>query len=248
MAKIFSQAQMDEIYTYFKDKMNSLECIRTYEILPFAECTFSQIEKIVNAYYSGYLKLEEIQNVWNIGDEIEINTVSVSTMESQPSQIIHYKIIDFEHDTLLDQINDKTKALLTLAPTTKLTNNGIISSDYVNYPLSDRHKWLNNDYYNALPEQFRNLIKTVNKSTNAGTFNAKVFLPSVKEITGNDTDYPFGGVRYDYYKNHDYPSQSWTRNPYNSNCYTYYWVNYGTTLNYSNPNGTYKGIVPHICL
>ena len=192
MAKIFSQAQMDEIYAYFKDKMNSLECIRVINMKPLNECSLNDIKNIVNAYYSGDLSLSDIQEYWSVGDTFSISLSAMPATyaeETHDAQDVQFRIIGMNHDTLTEPINGKTKALLTfqgvdcLLETAILTNTPsfywqdlITNSGVYTY---NRRDWLNETVFNAFPQQIKETIKPVNKYT----FNSseKVFFTAYSE-------------------------------------------------------------------
>jgi len=205
MAKIFSQAQMDEIYAYFKDKMNSLQCIRMVELVPFEECTWEQIYNITKAYYDGLYSLEDITKVWNIGDS---NTFTIPKMSGQPEQPITMEIIDFNHDTLETSIGDKTKGLITLSAKNMLDNtmqfsDNLYSDAKYSASTNDVAIWMNGTLYNNLPTEIKNSIKTTVRSYGSGTNNKNIkqniFLLTPYEI--GESRYGSWGTPYAYYAN-----------------------------------------------
>lgn len=272
MAKIFSQAQMDEIYAYFKDKMNSLECIKAPELKPFDECTWDEVLKCVDAYYNGLYSLEDITNVWSIGNSKNITTsatsksygISAMTAITRP-----YAIIDFNHDNLAKPINGKEKALLTLAVAGGSSANGGTSSilsldtrgvgtigDWSYWDTCYLNQWLNNSFYNALPTNVKNKIKEVNRTYNALSNNksnyiSKIFLPMLKEVFGNQgsvgTQYPYYTTVTNRYRKTANYNQWWFAERHLSGGAQYWnFFENGNLKQYaSNSRG---GITPHFCL
>lgn len=210
MAKIFSQAQMDEIYAYFKDKMNSLQCIRVPSVKPLSECTTSDFNEIVNAYYNGLLQLKDITDVWKVGDSININLNAMSqqyTGESHAQQTQEFVIVDFATYPLVTEINSKKTALLTMQMKGCMTNGGYLGTTTSNpaWNLSTRRSWCNNTCYNAFETNIKSLIKNVIRQASVGTYSTistvqdKVFLPNSYEIGANEPVVT-GTKLYKYYE------------------------------------------------
>lgn len=192
----------------------------------------SQIAAMLNAHYAGEIN---IVNYWSVGDtrietleEIPAGTLS----KDEPYQTITLTIIDFNHDILETPINNKTRAAITVLTSPLKTlnylgsgqslENIIIQSENdirnMMWKKWDRRTWCNTDFYNTLPTQMKNSIKTVIKysqtytliniydtsdtiTNTAGTYivevdtsSDKVFLLSAPEIarsTMSNKEYTF---------------------------------------------------------
>ena len=201
MAKIFSKAQMDEIYAYFKDKMNSLECIRVPALKPLNECTPRDVVNISNAYYQDIFSLDAIKEVWNIGDSfsLDLNAIeaysdTISIPETYAAQTVEMTIIDFNHDSLKTAIGTKDKALLTLQ-----TKNCLNEQSYWDkrepgaqaWSITKRRDWCNTNVYSAIPSNVQEAIKMVSRRNNDKdengyeTVDDNVFILTVHEATGS---------------------------------------------------------------
>lgn len=106
--------------------------------------------------------------------------------EAHRAQTVQLVIGDFDHDDLETPINGHTKAAVTLLQKDCLMDasnaskpvNGINNSEhgYMNSTGTNvggwkdcaRRTWCNNVYYNALPNIWQSMVKTVNKKTSAG--------------------------------------------------------------------------------
>lgn len=144
-----------------------------FSVPAFAEATDSEIANILDAHYNDFI---DISDYWAIGDK---RTVSLSAMsatgvsESHDAQDVEMVIIDFDHDDLTESINGHTKAAITLNQVDGLYNGGYMNSSSTNsgsWNSSKRRTWCNNVYYNALPSNFKSMVKQVNKIT-AQTYN-----------------------------------------------------------------------------
>jgi hypothetical protein len=175
--------------------------------------------------------LEDIQSAWHVGDE---RTVSLSAMSAayglydvHRAQDVKMVILDFEHDDLTTPINEKTKALITIQQKDCLmdaecaagtrdgkdnTCGGPMYPGY--YPTGNdmttaaRFAWLNNEYYNAIPNNFKQFIKMAKHKYNNSDYEdgthiqaSYIFYPSAREIVTLD-GYAFDneGYQYEYYK------------------------------------------------
>lgn len=158
------------------------------ELVTWQDGTDEQIAAMVAAYYNGDLTLEQIQEVWSVGDK---RSISISAMQATGVSEAHhadnydYVIIDFDHDLLVEPINGITKALITCQQdrifyknTTDMTysssypaaadEGGYINSSNVNntgWNTCARRTWCNSVYKPALPQYIQDSLKQVYKST-----------------------------------------------------------------------------------
>lgn len=160
------------------------------KVKPFETVTDEEFAAIINGYYDGTISLEQIQEVWHIGDKKEIFLENISNSgstwtvgEHHPSQQVDIEIIDFIHDDLTTPINGKTKALLTLDLKSCLGYSIHSTAEYGNtydeagyiksyggsngsgWSSCTRRDWCNDGFYNALPGYIKNLVKIVNKKS-----------------------------------------------------------------------------------
>ena len=158
------------------------------ELVTWQDGTDEQIIAMIDAYYNGGLTLDQIKDVWAIGDK---RSISLSAMgatgvsESHHADSYEFVIIDFDHDLLVEPINGITKALITIQQDRMLYKNTTDSSYSSGYPSAEdeggymnstnvnntgwngcaRRTWCNSVYYNALPQYIQDSIKQVYKST-----------------------------------------------------------------------------------
>lgn len=157
-------------------------------IPPFANASLSDLIDISEAYYNGELSLAEIQNVWNVGDSMDITISAMSATgvgESHAEQTVSLKLVDFNHNTLVNSINGKTKAFLTLG--FELAESGYLNASATNsggWANTARRTWCNNVCINAIPEALRTNIKQITRTFESAV-DDNVFIPSAKEYSGN---------------------------------------------------------------
>ena len=184
------------------------------DLVSWTNGTDEEIAAMLDAYYNGILSLEDIQDVWSVGDERVVSLSAMSNTfgekgETHRAQDIIMTIIDFNHDALETPINGITKALITIHQKTYLmdaecaagtrygednTENGFMNNadaDNVSWKGCARRTWCNNTYYNALPSSFKSMVKDTIHSTTVGHGSTslentidKVFLLSEYEIFG----------------------------------------------------------------
>ena len=268
------------------NKTTMVVALVVLKIVTFANGTGAEIAKMIKAHYNNKIN---ITDYWSVGDT---RTVSLSSMvattvgEPHRQQSVEFVIGGFDHDDLTNHINNHTKAAVTLLQKDCLmdtsadygtgdgstnTENGYMSSRQSNeggWSSCGRRGWCNDTYFYALPQTFRELIKTVNKKTSVGnnsstieTVQDKVFLASEIEIFGS-TSYSFAGegTQYQYYKNaiaNRYKMPRWTgnnvsnfyfmRSPCNNNTTGFCVVNGSGVPNTRYANAT-AGIAPCVCL
>ena len=205
-------------------------------LVAWSSGTDAQITAMINGYYEGTLTLQEIQSVWSVGDVRNVNISAIaasggseatawSVGESHRAQTVQAQIIDFDHDTLVNAINEKTKALVTIDLKNVLRDASVSDTDGANnteigYMNADntnvggwnncpRRLWCNNGFYQALPSYMKNLVKQVSKLTSEGNTSSSivtasdyVFLLSEIEYFGTITNSFAGeGSQYKLYQN-----------------------------------------------
>ena len=200
-------------------------------VYPFSTASDTDLAKMLDAYYSGDITIDDIKTKNSVGDT---RSVSLSAMEatgvgeSHRAQTVEFVIGDFEHDDLATAVNGHTKAAITLlqkdclmdaTSESNVNNNGSNDTEkgYMNSSNTNvggwkscaRRTWCNNVYLSALPSAWQSIVKTVNKKVSVGnnsstieTVQDKIFLAAEIEIFGSTT-YSFAGegTQYQYYKN-----------------------------------------------
>ena len=140
--------------------------------------------------------------------------------------------MDFEHDDLSTPVNNKTKALLTVDLKDCLrdasvsdtggqsnTENGYINTSIdtgTGWIWSNRRRWCNDGFFNALPSYMQDLVKPVDKLTDFAstitTTSDKVFLLSEVEMCGAAYGSSSGeGTQYELYEG---GYSNWCKLPY----------------------------------
>ena len=194
------------------------------KIVTWADGTYAEISAMLDAHYAGTIN---ISDYWSSGD---VRTIPLAEMaatgvgEAHSAQNVEVAILGFEHDDLVNPINGKSKAALSLQLKNGLEVVGYMYSAYnsPSYSLWDgspRRTWCNSTFKNALPAELVSLIKTVTKKTwryahssysgyrTQQTTNDDCFLISEFEVFGVQglptTDYGAvgeDGTQYEYYK------------------------------------------------
>ena len=255
------------------------------KIVTFADGTDAEIAKMIQAHYNDKIN---IADYWAVGDTRTVNLIeSKSGNEFHRKQSVEFVIGDFDHDDLTTPINGHTKAAVTLLQKDCLmdeanvsnptangstnTENGSMNSGQTNeggWRSCSRRRWCNGTYFYALPQTFRELIKTVNKKTSVGnllstieTVQDRVFLAAEIEIFGSTTYSCEGeGTQYQYYKNAtanrykrprwggNYVSDVyWERSPYRNNNTSFCVVAADGSANTRSADLTF-GISPCVCI
>lgn len=217
----------DGVYNY--DAGNRLlgEPEEDLKIVTFADGTDAEIEKMIEAHYTGKIN---IGDYWAVGDKrtIHHNAMDATGVsESHRANDYAYVIIGIEHDDLVTAINSKTKAAITiqtermlyLDTTTEYNSSydeshecGCINSSSTNsggWEDCERRTWCNNVYKKCLPTYIQNMMKQVKKLTSAGSRSSTIkisndyaFLLSEIEVFGSTTySYAGEGNQYQYFKN-----------------------------------------------
>ncbi len=200
--------------------------LQDIKLIPFSDLTNEELEKMLNAHYNGEI---DISDYWHVGDTrlIHINaTVGLSDEEYSgkiSEQDMTFVILDFNHDDLVTQSGERTKAAVTLQCKTVLADDGYpdevyywgsshVTTNTDNWNTTPMRTWINNNFIQALPTILQPLIKQVKKknlSTHTGTSTIntqdKAFWLSYPEIFGTSTyTYYKGtnqeGTQYKYFK------------------------------------------------
>ena len=149
----------------------------------FSEASWSDIQAAV---LTGSYKTD-----FNIGDTKDITLTGIGTMTLQ--------IADFDHDYLEGNTN-AAKANITLItkhllPSTKPMNS--TDTNAGGFPSSALYEYLNEDVYNALPDDLKNIVVPIykwygtgNSTTNGEWHECKVWAPLEYELFGTSTYSP----------------------------------------------------------
>jgi hypothetical protein len=175
------------------------------KLVPWSAGTDEEIANMFKAYYNGDISLSDVKSVWSVGDTRNVNISAMPTYgkltDTHAAQTQPFTIIDFNHDTLQNSINGKTRSLITWNMYYTFfdgsTNepgmygpSGYVS-DSAKWETCARRQWCNNTFLNALPTYLKNLIKPVLKYT-SGSYSDKTvytvvdncFLLSYYEVYG----------------------------------------------------------------
>ena len=149
---------------------NSSEKIK---IPKFKDLTIESLKEILDLYYSDEISLDDIRNVWHVGDIIKIS--------SDNGGRLSFRIIDFNHDRLSIPINNHDKALLTLSVPLNEHYDGSFDIEFIFDTFIT--KWM--------PQRLANLIKVVMKKdpnllAYVNYVNAKCFPFNTHEIFGQN--------------------------------------------------------------
>lgn len=149
------------------------------------------------------------------------------TNEDGTTTVLEAEVKGINHDTLVevdDSYNqgNETAALTFICQTilkeprnmnsTMRTSNNISSYNVGGWNYSDLRTWLQNDFFNSLPEDLRNIIKPVYKKSDLGYSTVVVkqtadtiWIPSVRELNCEDSiqTTPGQGQPYAMYTNNE---------------------------------------------
>lgn len=216
MSKYFSVSQMEEITTYLKNKINSLQVIEVPPLKALNQCSLTDMVNIIDAYYNGFFSLSEIQEVWNVGDTISIPISGVSKLNDAAYSIssgnITAILADFCKDDLVTPINNHNKALVTFVYQPpggngrRIKNDDTTTGNVPSWKSDYSRDWCNSNFYNALDTSVKNNIKTVSKKSAYSNLNASLetedlcWYISASEYIGNTTYKSLeGSVHYSYF-------------------------------------------------
>lgn len=145
-------------------------------IVTFADGSWKQITKMLNAHYKGLI---DIADYWRVNDErtITLDDIPAATynsklasedtgtpceLESQLGGKFKIRIIAINSCMLGKSIGKRTNSAVTLQFVNCLYTPGIIATKpYQRYDVTPRHQWLNDKFIEALPSSLQSLIKTV---------------------------------------------------------------------------------------
>ena len=204
--------------------------------------SWEEIQNVLNRYYAE--EISDLSPYFNVGDkrQITISAIEAGTdlTDAHEETVMEAVIIGIEHDDLETPVsNNRTKSALTIQLFHLMNVKGMYDTfagntsastcaNYAVYTSTQRRKWLNQNFYNALPIEMQPMIKPVVKKQARGinnnrylsssyktlfTSTEKVFLLSYTEVFSghprevNEDD----GVQYDYYKNR-YNFVHWKQN------------------------------------
>ena len=204
--------------------------------------SWEEIQNVLNRYYAE--EISDLSPYFNVGDKRQITISAIEAgkdlTDAHEETVMEAVIIGIEHDDLETPVsNNRTKSALTIQLFYIMNVKGIYDTfggstdttrcaNYAVYTTTKRRKWLNQNFYNALPIEMQPMIKPVVKKQARGinnnrylsssyktlfTSTEKVFLLSYTEVFSghpkevNEDD----GVQYDYYKNR-YNFVHWKQN------------------------------------
>lgn len=184
------------------------------EIVSWGGGSYKQISKMLDAHYKGTIDISDYWEVGDIREELLYDVIGRSGISNTSdfdlpfigSQTIKFVIIGFNHDDLVRPINGITKAAVTvqwLEPFSESFGIGeIMTSDTPNgdpWQKRTMREYMNNNVYNATPEDIRGLIKYVKKKSNTYGTNSisedwtnqtnttdRCFLLSTYEVFGEN--------------------------------------------------------------
>ena len=150
-------------------------------IVTFADGSWKQITKMLNAHYKGLI---DIADYWKVNDErtITLDDIPAATynsklasedtgtpceLESQLGGKFKIRIVAVNTSNLSKAIGKRTKSAVTLQFLNCLNTPGIIGTKpYQRYDMTPRHQWLNDKFIEALPSSLQTLLKTTKQEIN----------------------------------------------------------------------------------
>lgn len=140
-------------------------------LYPFATATDAELAEMIAAYYNGEITLDEVKEVWSVGDEREVTLgVAGSSGDLASSQNIHFVIYDFGGKTLASN-NEECLAIIGQKEALKFMQADTTGNDYnKGWPDCTARTWCNTTYKNAIPEGFRALFKEFYNLSNGGGY------------------------------------------------------------------------------
>lgn len=194
-------------------------CTSGWVIPPWSIATDEEIIDICNRFYNDEITLDEIKEVWSVGDRREVSLPYMPTGgyvgETHTAQNVEFDILDFEHDALTAPINGHNKALLTVQQHSVLSvsgENDNSEAGYLNqndaymyaYAHSQRRSWCNDIYKSSLPLLLSENVKLTHhfseqrSDTSAFETDDYVFLLAVSEVIASS--YASDGRKCTLYK------------------------------------------------
>lgn len=249
---------------------------RIASLVSWATGTDEEIAAMVQAYYDGTFSLQDIQSVWNVGDEREVSLSAMAATgvgESHVAQTVKFVIMNFGGKKLA---SDGTTDVLAIVGQKNLLANGTSGEGgYMNSSNTNnggwnscaRRTWCNSVYKNAVPETLRAIFKefnnvTANGSSTTTATSADYFaLPSEKEVFGSTTYanataeasnsqfsyYATSANRIKKYGDSGSAYYWWERSPYSDDSYLFCYVSSGGDANGNNASNAF-GLAPFGCI
>lgn len=186
-----------------------------YEKKPkgWAEATDAEIASLLSKHYAGKIDLYETEG-WEIGAERTITLSAMNATEgyvaAQPAQTVTLVLMDKGADKVFASDNNTLCAFVVGQKNCLQTNTYIDHPENVlGWEKSKTRIWLNNQYYNAFPSSYKNLMKQfknkiidyADSKTNT-TINDYCSLPAQIEIFNTKpSNYADEGRQFEYYIN-----------------------------------------------
>ena len=214
------------------------------KLVPWQTGTDEEIAAMIDGYYAGIYTLDDIKTVWAVGDTRTVNLSAMPAgvvVDTHRAQSVEMVILEFNRDELVEPINGKTKALITVNQKDCLTGentgeygglnnveNGVMNAPVVaNWTETVRRRWCNEVYLNALPDYFKNSIKQVIKRTSSRSSyttilnsNEYIYLLARTEVFSEYGE--LEGKQYEYFhvKENKYKKPYWNSTAVSSS----YWL------------------------
>ena len=183
--------------TWYKPSIKDSEAKPTPHIYVPPTWSWGTDEEIVEALEKHYNDEIDLTEYWAVGDERKVTLSAMSSYspltDTHSSQEVTLVLMGVGGKTLNTSINGHTECVFIvgqkncLATTGKFNNTATTTG----WSSSNRRKWCNNTYYNAIPEtlrpifkQHKNYVANSYSATTPTTTTDYFCLPSVKEITG----------------------------------------------------------------
>ena len=192
----------------------STNIVVSMQLVSWSTGTDAEIKAMIDAYYAGDLTLADIQSVWSIGDEREVNlsafTFTSQGRESISAQTVKFVIMNFGGKTLADG-NDTT--CLAIVGQKDALDTLVKFSTTSSYPNGWKDSGLqyscNHEYRNAIPSDFRDLFKQYNNKSGKGynstglndTVDYFAFAAAVEVFGTESSQLTEGeGTQFEYYQ------------------------------------------------
>lgn len=187
--------------------------VKDYTPCDFSTGSAEDIAKAIEWHQEGII---DLRYFWTLGTERVIHIPEITSaysLETQPEQDITFAIMNYGGKELTNPIGEQTDCTLVLGMKSTLSTAGMLDTNSWARPWGNtsRRTWCNNEFYNAIPSDFRALFKQF-KNVAINEEVDDYFSPfAVKELngtgTGNDASslVKFDGVTYNISSNY------WTR-------------------------------------
>lgn len=178
------------------------------------EVSLAELKDIVDAYYADEISLADIKDSFKLGQTIRIDMPALAAAtggETHVAQPIFMRLVSYDTKPLTTAINGHTKALFTFDMSNTLLENGgwsLYTYSGVNmtaaWASNTRRTWCNDTFYNALPDDIKALLKTVNhSSTHFYSSDRGYSVTQDKIVILSEWEYT-GGSSYETEKQCDY--------------------------------------------